>query len=154
MYPGCDSSYGDDCYENHWSLITHGFNSDLNPDHIDHDPVRDKERSFDTELTVFSDGSGAVTIDYEKPYIKRDVQQGGRKMETAYEYPTRWGKPEARTQVVKLEQESIYRTDEPENGDTIAWLNFCGDFKCSETYSGCISGWWEKEDGEISNWDP
>jgi hypothetical protein len=154
MYPGCDSSYGQDCYENHWSYISHGFNDDLNPDHIDHDPVRDKESSFDTELTVFTDGNAAVTIDYEKPYIKRDVQQGGRKMETEYKYPTRWGKPEARTQVTKLEQESIYRTDEPDNGDIIAGLSFSGDFYCSDRYGRTISGMWEKEDGEISNWDP
>ena len=153
MYPGCDSSYGDDCWENNWSYISHGFNGDLNPDHIDHDPVRDKERSFDTELTVTSEANAAVTIDYEKPYIKRNVKQEGRNMETEYKYPERWGKPEARTQVVKLEQESIYRTDEPDDGDIIAGLSFSGEFMCSEKYMGSISGYWEKEDGEINGMD-
>lgn len=139
MLPGQDNDFDNEwgSSNNYRTKITQNWQrSDLTPiDHKDHAPVKDKKSSFDTELEV-SSGGAAVQVDYNIPYIKRDVQyDSGKKVKTVYTYPYRLCCDEARDVDCNHEQLSIWTTDDPSDGDNVAPSYYFGEFR----HGGCSS---------------
>lgn len=152
MYPGQDNDFYNEwgSANNFQTFISQNWDgaSDVGPtDHKDHTPKKDKESSFDVQLTVTTDGAG-VAIDYNIPYIQRDVQYDpGRLVDTEYTYPySLFGGQEARDVNCNHEQMSIWETDSPSDGDTIASSDYYGEFR----HGGCSSDMDTSSEGEYA----
>jgi hypothetical protein len=109
--PAHDHSWGKKAHNERTKQIQNWKRSELSPNHLSHSPVKDKKSSFDTNITA-GYGAGGITMSYNVPYIRRDVEYlTEEQVQTLYYYPQNPAGHEAKYVDCDHEQISIWRTD-------------------------------------------